>query len=106
MAAPYDVETYLLDKANIKDTMVRMVRVIRLLGIPSALLPLSHRLFWNLEHADGSPTDAQLRQEGDLDAHRFSVCARGAARLRSVLGRIAGGLVERGVGQKARAYAR
>ena len=30
MAASYNIETYLLDKANIQDTMVRMVSASRL----------------------------------------------------------------------------
>ena len=91
MAAPYDVETYLLDKANIQDTMVRMVRDPPVSFLPSFTSSSSFgpRLFsWNRSMLI-FPTDAQLRYESDFDAHRFGIHAGAAPRLRSVLGRIA-----------------
>ena len=68
MAAPYDVETYLLDKANIQEPMVRMVRKIRLF---LSFLKIFSRFNASsaMKHADLSPTDAQLRHKVNLDAH-------------------------------------
>ena len=48
MAAPYNVETYLLDKANIQDTMVRMVSGPLVSFLPFFLRPQASRT----KHAD------------------------------------------------------